>query len=313
MLAIRRDLSQDHSGLDVKWLQMLANDVFRDPVIQARITTESSVISAKWERLKKRLRGRRPTQAEIIKTFAALFDVYARSYLGAVNHSTIAPEYETLLRDISNALISDLDKWEIFRGYFNEGDIRGLAEESEDLPIRLATLSAEQREREIQFHVDRIKGLHANETKEWSEWRSQVFLGLARASEEKIQFWANAAVEHIAGLPKNSPPVDGHQPIDFGLTIRDQRKAAINFYIEEVFRVTGKKLRRIDIWTEAGYATRTEFERWERADPRTTKAADKEFHSDIASKTPSEVTFHARPRFSTHCPRVRVGVHSRMG
>ena len=263
---------------------MLANDVFRDPAIHARITTEGSLISAKWERLKKRLRGRCPTQAEIIETFAALFDVYARSYLGAVNHDTIAPEYEALLRGISNALLNDLDKWDIFQGYFNEDETRSLAKQSGDLPTRLATLSAEEQEREIQFHVDRIKGLHANEAKEWSEWRSQVFLGLAGVSEEKIQFWANAAVEHLAGLPKNSPPVDGHQPINFGLTIRDQRKAAINFYIEEVFRVTGKKLRRIDIWTEAGYTTRTEFERWERADPRTTKAADRNFTRILLQK-----------------------------
>ena len=52
----------------------------------------------------------------------------------------------------------------------------------------------------------------------------------------------------------------------------------VNEYIKEVLRKTGKQLTRKDIWTKAGYKTRTEFERWERQDPkRSNKAAAERF------------------------------------
>jgi hypothetical protein len=43
-------------------------------------------------------------------------------------------------------------------------------------------------------------------------------------------------------------------------------RAMVKAYIEEVRRTTGKRITKKDIWTEAGYKTRTEFERWERQD-----------------------------------------------
>jgi hypothetical protein len=56
------------------------------------------------------------------------------------------------------------------------------------------------------------------------------------------------------------------------------RRTLIRAYIEEVRRKTGKRITKKDIWSKAGYRTRTEFERWERRDPRhPNKAADESF------------------------------------
>jgi hypothetical protein len=50
------------------------------------------------------------------------------------------------------------------------------------------------------------------------------------------------------------------------------RRKAIESYIEEV-RKTGRRIRKTDIWTRAGYDSRTEFERWQRAAPNATRTA----------------------------------------
>lgn len=50
------------------------------------------------------------------------------------------------------------------------------------------------------------------------------------------------------------------------LPTAESRRGAVATYIEEVNRSTGKIIRRKDIWTRAGYADGTEFERWVRND-----------------------------------------------
>jgi hypothetical protein len=46
-------------------------------------------------------------------------------------------------------------------------------------------------------------------------------------------------------------------------TIGADRRAAVDAYIEEVFKATGKHMTRTDLWTGAGDNSRAEFERWE--------------------------------------------------
>ena len=58
----------------------------------------------------------------------------------------------------------------------------------------------------------------------------------------------------------------------------ENRKALVGAYIEEVFKKTGKRITKSDIWSKAGYTTRTEFERWERQDRKhLNNAADENF------------------------------------
>lgn len=73
-------------------------------------------------------------------------------------------------------------------------------------------------------------------------------------------------------------------PVESVLGTRSQRRAAVDAYIAEVFQATGERLTRTEIWKLARYTTRTEFERWERCDPKTTKTATERFQKILSEK-----------------------------
>ncbi len=63
------------------------------------------------------------------------------------------------------------------------------------------------------------------------------------------------------------------------------RRAAVDGYIEEVFSKTGRRITRKEIWKAAGYTSRTEFERWERYDPKNpNRAAHRAFMRILSEK-----------------------------
>jgi hypothetical protein len=63
------------------------------------------------------------------------------------------------------------------------------------------------------------------------------------------------------------------------------RRAMVNKYIEDVFRIKGKRITRTEIWKMAKYKSRTEFERWERNDPKNpNKAANERFMRILTEK-----------------------------
>jgi hypothetical protein len=49
---------------------------------------------------------------------------------------------------------------------------------------------------------------------------------------------------------------------------RENRRALVNAYIDEVSRKTRQRITRKDIWIAAQYTNRTEFQRWQRDDPK---------------------------------------------
>jgi hypothetical protein len=61
------------------------------------------------------------------------------------------------------------------------------------------------------------------------------------------------------------------------VTLAQQRRAAVDAYIEEIFDKTGERITRSNIWKKVGYKDRSDFERWERNDPKATKAAHDRF------------------------------------
>jgi hypothetical protein len=76
--------------------------------------------------------------------------------------------------------------------------------------------------------------------------------------------------------PRKNNPAKGKLP---------DRRARVNGYIEEVLRKTGRRITRKDIWSKAGYKSRTEFERWERHDEKhPNKAADRIFSQILREK-----------------------------
>jgi len=52
-----------------------------------------------------------------------------------------------------------------------------------------------------------------------------------------------------------------------------EHRRAVDAYIQEVLRETGKRITRKDFWTRAGYKTPSDFKRWQRNAPKTTKTA----------------------------------------
>jgi hypothetical protein len=70
--------------------------------------------------------------------------------------------------------------------------------------------------------------------------------------------------------PRGSPSIIGGLPKDAIVRMKPAtaRREAVDAYIEEIFSQTGKRITRTEIWKWARYKTRTEFERWERNDPK---------------------------------------------
>lgn len=64
------------------------------------------------------------------------------------------------------------------------------------------------------------------------------------------------------------------------------RRAQVEAYIEEVRIKTGHNITKADIWKMARYKSRTEFERWERNDPKRPNRAANERFSKILSEKP---------------------------
>ena len=64
------------------------------------------------------------------------------------------------------------------------------------------------------------------------------------------------------------------------------RSSLINRYIDEVLKRTGKKITRSDIWRCAGYKTRTEFEKWQRNDPKKVNKSAADRFGRILSEKP---------------------------
>lgn len=62
------------------------------------------------------------------------------------------------------------------------------------------------------------------------------------------------------------------------------RKERVKAYMEEVKKLTGERITKAHIWREAGYKSRTEFERWERNAPRATNAADQNINRVLREK-----------------------------
>jgi hypothetical protein len=63
-----------------------------------------------------------------------------------------------------------------------------------------------------------------------------------------------------------------------------KRRALVDAHIDEVFRLTKKRISRSDIWKEAGYTGATEFERWQRNDLLTSKKANRLFTRILTKK-----------------------------
>jgi hypothetical protein len=64
------------------------------------------------------------------------------------------------------------------------------------------------------------------------------------------------------------------------------RRKAVDAYIEDVLSQKGIRITRTDIWKQARYKSRTEFERWERNDPKNPNKTAHERFTRILTEKP---------------------------
>ena len=114
----------------------------------------------------------------------------------------------------------------------------------------------------------------------------EIFEGIHR----RTQFWISKGYERLVGLeelpsgheaspPKPEPQTSMMNNIDASIqqlplpkdTGRDQR-ALVDGFIEKI-AAAGRKITRMDIWRAAGYKHSSEFQRWQRRDPRACRSA----------------------------------------
>jgi hypothetical protein len=91
-----------------------------------------------------------------------------------------------------------------------------------------------------------------------------------------------ASPGHVDGEPPSAA-----QPEPTLKSTGSQNRAAIDEFIRKVRDTTGRKITRTDIWTAANYTNRTDFERYQRDDPRTTDTARAKF-SHVLKMQPQE-------------------------
>lgn len=130
----------------------------------------------------------------------------------------------------------------------------------------------------------------------WLEKATRTTTENVRASSAKVitnpkNDWNNRIGKESPGAeveqlerPKQNQSSPQLQPVALINSNKEARRAAVDAYIEEVFSKTGKRIRRTDIWKRAGYKTRTEFERWERNDPKVNKTANERFTKILSEK-----------------------------
>ena len=100
-------------------------------------------------------------------------------------------------------------------------------------------------------------------------------INLAAQPMGPVTFGRLSQEKGVQGLGRESSPPDV-APVIPPLTpesTKEERRAAVDAYIEEVRDKTGKQITRTDIWKKAGYNDRSDFERWERRAKSATNAA----------------------------------------
>ncbi len=154
-----------------------------------------------------------------------------------------------------------------------------LIDSQRDLKLWLATASSEEERVYVREVAVRLGYLHQildrtnfgrlseADTSDWSTTVSDFLQLFKKAKEMRGCVVGNSLrrlATHLGGQTGSSPTRRGASKGK----ARNDNKAAVDEYIAEVLEKTEKKITKKDIWVSAGYSTRTEFERWQRNDPK---------------------------------------------
>jgi hypothetical protein len=186
------------------------------------------------------------------------FDIWARRGVHVVWCDAEVTAYDQWLLNYAEAWLNDLNIADSFRS----------------LVSRDALLS------EVRLHLmGRI---------EW--WRAEArrYVSLQKTHLENGKNEMDPAAAGLTGNRAEPAQETGAQETAAGspsFASSAERRAAVDAYINEVFREKGRRITRRDIWKSAGYRSRSEFERWERKDPkRVNKSAHERFVGILTAK-----------------------------
>jgi hypothetical protein len=102
---------------------------------------------------------------------------------------------------------------------------------------------------------------------------------------ESLRQGTNSHLQGLPGAPKTlTKTIRLKAP-----TAKAERRDLVDKFITRVMDSTGRKIKRTDIWKVAGYTNRTEFERYQRGDTRTTNSAKANFSRILAMEPVSFV------------------------
>jgi hypothetical protein len=157
-----------------------------------------------------------------------------------------------------------------------------LAEATAGADHHPAVAAAAAEHRDSLFDIVRLGYLAEAERRQRS-WEA-AGMGGARITPEMLseeaeakREWEAEAQRRLAALA--GEPEMGRQRLDSRLLVstnKTDRRAAVDRFIAKVAEA-GYKITRKDIWTVAGYKNSTDFERFQRADRRTTETAAANF------------------------------------
>jgi hypothetical protein len=108
-----------------------------------------------------------------------------------------------------------------------------------------------------------------------------------RITERKFHWIAEALKSARASTQDKRKPVSNDADTPAARNEKpttSDRRAAVDAYLAEASTRSGKRVTRTDFWKAAGYRSRTEFERWQRCDARTTEAACRAFERILREK-----------------------------
>jgi hypothetical protein len=120
----------------------------------------------------------------------------------------------------------------------------------------------------------------------------ETLQAMNRTVASRADYWTNElALRLMEDSSAGQPAVDIFKPATPGRStatneVARRRRALVDAYIEHESRRTGTRTTRTAIWKSCGYKSRTEFERWERNDPRATKTAQQRFTTLLEKKLP---------------------------
>jgi len=175
-------------------------------------------------------------------------------------------------RDLRRRLAADLSEQErlyVRRMAGHLGDLEGILDRIETRRIKLCDAPEVQRryEESVKRFLEAFQGA--------KELRGSVVGTHLNPLADRLNNQperSKRSSENMREEPpqKKSPPrVEPPASIIKGVESNpEDRHKMVDAYIAEVLDKTGKRITRTAIWRKAGYKSRTEFERWQRQDPK---------------------------------------------